>query len=116
MALLGPFGIGQTIRLGNHTDSDRTAITDEAGTPTTPASATLTVWTPDPAAPGFRRSGTYGYPDAGTLGTLLLEETGRLYVDVVPVVGESGRWACALAAVEPTCADGWELVVEEPPR
>jgi len=115
MALLGPFPIGQTVRLGNHTESDRTAIADAAGAPTTPASATLTLWRPDPDAPGFRTSGTYGYPDAGTLGTLTLEEVGRLYVDVVPGAGESGRWACSLEAVEPTAADGWELVVEEPP-
>lgn len=115
MALLGPFALGQTVRLGNHTNSDRTAVTDEAGVATTPASATLTVWKPDPAAPGFRTSGTYGYPDPGTEGTLVLEEVGRLYVDVVPLPGESGRWACSLAAVEPTAADGWELVVEEPP-
>lgn len=115
MALLGPFALGQTIRLGNHTESDRTAVTDEDGVATTPTSATLTVWAPDPVTPGFRTSGTYGYPEAGTLGTLTLEEVGRLYVDVVPVLGQSGRWACTLEAVEPTAADGWELVVEEPP-
>lgn len=113
MALLGPFPIGQTIRLGNHTDSDRTAITDIAGTPTTPVSAVLTLWKPDAAAPGFRVGGTYGYPEAGTLGTLTLEEVGRLYVDVVPGAGEAGRWSCRLQAITPTVADGWELVVQE---
>ena len=115
MALEGPYLIGQTIRLGNHAASDRPAITDDAEPPvaTTPTSAVLTLWKPDAAAPGFRVGGTYGYPDAGTLGTLLLESVGRLYVDVVPVTGEAGRWSCRIEAVEPTVAFGWELVVEE---
>jgi hypothetical protein len=111
MALAGPFSIGQTLRLGNHANTDRTALTNAAGVATTPAAATLTVTKPDAASPGFRTSVTYTYP-----GTLVEESAGRLYVDVVPVSGEDGRWDCALATTTPTAASTpWGLVVERNP-
>lgn len=111
MALAGPHAIGQTIRLGNHSNTDRTAITDAAGTPTTPGECTLTVWKPDALNPGFRTSTTYTFP-----GTLQLESEGRLYVDVVPAAGEDGLWLCSMVATTPNAASSpWGLVVEADP-
>lgn len=93
--MIPAFDIGDLVRLGNQTgDNDdgsgRDAFTDQGGDATDPAAVVLEVQKPD---------GTtleYGYPSAGTDGTLQHPATGRFYFDVN--IDQSGRWLWSLSS------------------
>jgi hypothetical protein len=86
--VLGPYEIGDAVRLGNYSTSAGAAFTNLAGVATNPTAVTLTVDKPD---------GTtlvYGWPGAGANGTLTNESAGRFYFDVT--LDQAVVWWCRL--------------------
>lgn len=81
------YDIGDTVRVGNSTDdATNIAFTDAGGVAADPTTVTLTLNCPD---------GTtlvYGWPSAGTDGSLTQEATGRFFVDLLLGTGKQGVW------------------------
>jgi hypothetical protein len=84
--------IGDLIRLGNPSqDATSAAFTNLSGTPTDPTAVTLTIVKPD----GSKL--VYGYPSAGTNGTLVRESAGRFYAEVL--LDQGGKWLQRLEGI-----------------
>lgn len=82
--------IGDMIRFGNPSqDTASAAFADIAGTATDPTAVELAIQKPD----GSQL--VYGWPAAGTDGTLTRESAGRFYADVL--IDQSGTWRFRLA-------------------
>lgn len=82
--------IGDLVRVGNPSqDAASAAFATLAGTATDPTAVTLDVRKPD--ATILR----YGWPSAGTNGTLTRESAGRFYADVE--IDQAGTWRFRLA-------------------
>lgn len=79
------YDVGDMIRVGNWSGNAATAaFTVLSGTATDPTAVTLTVQRPDATQL------IYGYPSAGTDGTLTRESAGRFYRDVI--LDAAGVW------------------------
>jgi hypothetical protein len=77
--------IGDMMRFGNYSGAtESAAFTNLAGVATDPSAVTLTVQKPDGSEL------VYGWPSAGTNGTLTRESAGRFYFDVI--IDQAGRW------------------------
>lgn len=105
--------VGDMFRFGNYSaavNQDGTpaaAFTDLAGVAQDPTTVTLIILKPDTTT-----RLVYGWPSAGTNGTLVKEATGRFYVDVI--LDQSGRWRQRLQSTGiPTAASESILVVEK---
>jgi uncharacterized protein YfaP (DUF2135 family) len=84
--------IGDMMRVGNPSqDAAAAAFTSLAGTPTDPTAVSLTIVKPD----GAHR--VYGWPAAGTDGTLSRESAGRFSTDIV--IDQAGTWRWRIAGV-----------------